>query len=179
MPHSKTIDEMKDIVDEDAILSEPFMEYEPELQKLMENSDKAYDANPYESENFYNESNDKYEPEMNQIGNSENLEIETEPVFLNNFIQNGSSSEDIQQELSNEISDSAFLKSLTQNIGKPEYLTTTIFEESEEKTPKSDEDQDFGMCEIDNSEDVVNEFEFTSNNSASIETASIEEVIIQ
>ena len=48
----------------------------------------------------------------------------------------------------------------TQNIGKPEYLTTTIFEENEEKGATSEEDEKLDQFERDNSENVESEFEF-------------------
>jgi len=84
--------------------------------------------------------------------------------FYPNFdkSQEGSSSEDIQQQLTNEHTDaSSFLQSLTQNIGKPEYITTTIFEENEEKVATSEDEEQIDEFERENSENVISEFEFT------------------
>ena len=83
-------------------------------------------------------------------------------MYLNNFdkSQEGSSSDDVHANGPVLGDSSTFLQNLTQNIGKPEYLTTTIFEENEEKGATSEEDEKLDQFERDNSENVENEFEF-------------------
>lgn len=168
LPQSITGDEIDEIIDEDVAYTESAVLN----QKGSIDENTATDV--YADNGKPKNETSEYFPDFNHSP----MEIETEPVYLNSLDKSheGSSSEDIQQQLGNELPDSAFLQSLTQNIGKPEYLTTTIFEENEEKIPTSDDEQQIDEFERENSENVISEFEFTKFEASADENEVVENV---